>query len=272
MIADVVSTISEAFCKGGLEQACDLASAAVRAAPADSVARFRLFEMLLFSNQMERADKVLDALQALDATSAVYSAECRQLLRAHIIRQQYWTSCREPAFLGDVEPFQVLCLRAQVALRAGEATLAAGTAVDAEKARPPVSGHAGQDAFLDFRDGDDLCGGVLEVLTTTGRYFHIPFSRIERAEFQPPGCYRDLYWRRCQLSVRGGPDGVVYIPVLYGETAELAANSPDRGKLLTGRLTDWTKGPLVRGIGQKMFLAGDEGLPVLDIKTLTFGE
>ncbi|MCH4092638.1 type VI secretion system accessory protein TagJ [Acetobacter sp.] len=272
MTAESAASVSEAFRMGALEQATALAADAIKAAPTESRARFTFFEMLLFSNQTERADKVLDTLQAMDAKAGVYIAECRQLLRADVIRRQYWSSCREPEFVGDAEPSQLLCLRAQAELKAGDDVLAAKTAEEAEQVRAPAPGHVGTKAFADFRDVDDLCGGSLEVLTTTGRYFQIPFGRIESAEFQAAHCYRDLYWRRCQLSVRGGPDGVVYVPALYGGTVELAADSPDRGKLLTGQLTEWTEGPLVRGIGQKLFLAGDEGLPVLDIGTLTFGE
>lgn len=271
MTADSAAAVSEAFRKGEPERAAELAAAAVRAAPTDSRVRFTFFEMLLFSAQMERADRVLDTLQSMDTQAAVYVAECRQLLRAEIIRQQYWSSCREPEFVGEASKSQLLCLRAHAELRSGDETLAAKTAGEAEGFRDTVSGKAGAEVFADFRDADDLCDGSLEILTTTGRYFQIPFSRIESAEFHEAKCYRDLYWRRCELSVQGGPDGVVYVPVLYGCTAELTVDSPERGRLLTGQLTEWTEGPLVRGIGQKLFLAGEEGLPVLDVGTLMFG-
>ncbi|MBS0986206.1 type VI secretion system accessory protein TagJ [Acetobacter thailandicus] len=271
MTSDSISTTAtEAFRSGNPEHAVELATAAVRATPTQSQARFRLFEMLLFSNQFERADNVLDALQKLDTKAALYIAECRQLLRAEVSRQSYWSSGQKPEFLQGCEPAQALCLRALTELHAQDNVAAATTLEEAENIRPHAPGETNKAEFSDFRDTDDLCAGALEVLTTTGRYFQVPFSRVESASFLPVKCHRDLYWRGCHLNITNGPDGIVYIPAIYGATATLAEHLPERGKLLTGQMTEWTDGDVTRGIGQRLFLAGDEGLTLYDIGELTF--
>jgi type VI secretion system protein ImpE len=160
-----------------------------------------------------------------------------------------------------------LVLAALVAQRGGDAAEAARLAAEAEAARPHVSGHAGEAAFDDFRDADDLCAGFFEVLTSTGKYFWIPTERVDSIEFHPPKRARDLMWRRASMSVRNGPDGEVYLPAIYGtEEAELS----DALKL--GRETDWKGEALVRGLGQRLFLVGEEAIGVMDLTTIEFDD
>ena len=67
---------------------------------------------------------------------------------------------------------------------------------------------------------DDLTAGVLEVVTSTGKYYWIGLEQIIRLEFAPPKTVRDLLWRQADLEVKKGPTGVVYIPVLYPGSAQ----------------------------------------------------
>ena len=62
-------------------------------------------------------------------------------------------------------------------------------------------------------------------------------ERVEIIEFHDPLRPRDLLWRARQMVVRGGPDGEVFLPVLY---AGSHANPDDRIRL--GRMTDWRGG------------------------------
>jgi type VI secretion system protein ImpE len=69
------------------------------------------------------------------------------------------------------------------------------------------------------------------------------------------------------MSVTNGPDGDVYLPVIYGtDDSELS------DMLRLGRETDWleTPGP-VRGLGQRTFLVGEDAVGIMDLTTLTFG-
>ena len=156
-----------------------------------------------------------------------------------------------PDFLGEPTEAQTASLAAWVALRAGDAAGAAARAAEAESIRPPAPGMAADAAFDDFRDADDLCAGFFEVLTTTGKYFWMPTERVETVEFHAPKRPRDLFWRRASMSVRGGPDGDVYIPAIYG------TDDPALGdELRLGRATDWLgvgRGA-GRGVGQRAFL------------------
>ncbi len=103
------------------------------------------------------------------------------------------------------------------------------------------------------------------MLTTTGKYFWIPTERVEHVAFHKPQRPRDLYWRRVSMSVRDGPDGEVFLPVLYDSD-----EAEPRYRL--GRATDWRQeeGGPVRGVGQRAFLVGEELRPILELGELSF--
>lgn len=252
------------FRQGQLGPAVAAAGQYVRSNPADAGQRVLLAELLLFAGELERADAVLVAAEAVEPDAALVMAEFRQLLRAAVARRQLTAEGRLPEFLGEPTAVQKTILAALVATRAGDQQAAAEAAQAAEAIRPPVPGTANGAAFDDFRDADDLCNGSIEVLTTTGKYFWVPVERVLGMDFHPPKRPRDLFWRRCTMSVRDGPDGDVYLPVLY----EADAGADDGLRL--GRGTAWSDAAPVRGSGQRVFLVGSEGVPVTQLQSLEF--
>ncbi len=258
------TTAGQLFRDGRLDEAVEAAGRAVARAPSEIGARMLFAELLLFTGDFERADTALAAAEAVDPAGALVVAEFRQLLRAASARRQLAADGRLPAFLGAPTQAQTHTLEALVALRGGDHEAAGRAAASAEAARPAAPGTGNGVAFADFRDADDLCSGSFEVLTTTGIYYWIPTERVLSADFHPPKRPRDLFWRRCTMSVREGPEGDVYIPVLY----ETAAALEDGLRL--GRGTDWSDADPVRGVGQRTFLAGDEAMPVTALESLEF--
>jgi type VI secretion system protein ImpE len=260
-------TAGALFRAGKLADAVAAANVAVRKAPSDLAPRVLLAELLLFAGNLERADVILDAGSSVDPQAAVVIAEFRQLVRAEMARRQQRRDGRLPEFLGEPTATLATILQATIALRAGDAAEAAALAQKAETLRPRVTGSVDGKAFDDFRDADDLQAGYFEVLTTTGKYFWIPTERIESINFDKPKRARDLYWRRVNMSVRSGPDGVVYLPALYGDDDPGLSD-----ELRLGQATDWIKisEALVRGVGQRMFLVGNDTVPAMDMTEITF--
>lgn len=256
--------VTHLFRAGRLDEAISGAGDAVRRAPANTGGRILLAELLLFAGEFERADAVLLAADALDPGAALVVAEFRQLLRAASARRQLATEGRVPEFLGGPTPTQTHALEALVALRAGDRRAAAASVEAAEATRPASSGTGNGKPFADFRDADDVCGGSLEVLTTTGKYYWVPVDRVDSIDFHAPRRARDLFWRRCTMSVRDGPDGDVYLPTLY------EADGPVDDALRLGRGTEWSDAAPVRGTGQRTFMAGEDAMPINEIRSLTF--
>lgn len=252
------------FHEGRIAEAVAAASAGVKEDQADVGRRVLLAEMLLFGDDWARADAVLDAASAADPAAAIVVAEFRQLLRAAQARRQLVTDGRAPGFLGEPTQSQSCLLKAHAALRADDPEEAEAAAAAAEAARPNVSGVGDGVAFDGFRDLDDLLAGTLEVLTTTGKYFWVPVERIESMSFHKPQRARDLFWRRCSMVVRDGPEGDVYVPAIYD------GGLPTDDTLRLGRGTEWTQMSPVRGRGQRVFLAGEAGTPIHEFAEIRF--
>jgi len=268
-VPETENTAGELFRAGKLTAAIEAANGAVRRNPADLGSRVLLAELLVFANNLERADTILDAASQIDSTVMIGVAEFRQLIRAALARCEHSRAGRVPEFLGEPTTALRLSLAALVAFRAGDIEEAAQHAAEAEAARPRVAGHAGGTPFDDFRDADDLHAGFFEALTTTGKYFWIPTERVASIEFHPPRRARDLVWRRASISVTGGPDGDVYLPAIYD------TNKPDiSDEFLLGRATDWVgpeEGPML-GMGQRVFVVGEDATGIMDLTTLRFGQ
>jgi len=259
-------TAKDHFEAGDLPAAIDALNAEVKRHPTDTDKRGFLAEMLCFDGNLERADLMLDAIAKQDTGAAMGVALFRQAVRAEQARRQCFAEGRVPEFLGGPPPHLRLALEALVALRAGDAALAARLAEEAEAARPAVAGECDGAAFDDMRDIDDLTAGFFEVLTSTGKYYWVPMDRVDSIEFHKPERPRDLIWRRAHMLVSEGPEGEVFLPALYVPPGEV--DTPTR----LGRLTDWAgpEGGPVRGIGQRMYLIGEESVPIMQIGTITF--
>jgi type VI secretion system protein ImpE len=260
------SPIAALFRAGALDAAVAAANDAVRKTPMDVDARVLLAELLVLAGNLERADLLLDAASALDPSAALVMSEFRQLLRAEMARRQFWCDGRMPEILGAPTEAQQALLAAIVAWRAGDRETAERQADIAETCRSRARMRIGEQIYSDFRDADDLCGGNLEVLTTTGKFYWLPISGVETILFHPPRRPRDLAWRRADVSVADGPDGTVYLPALYAGVDPATSDG-----LRLGWETVWTETAPVRGSGQRVFLAGDEGLGIMDLTELRFG-
>jgi type VI secretion system protein ImpE len=256
------------FRAGHLTDALAAATAAVKKTPTDLGARVLLAELLTFAGNLERADVILDAASQVDPSALTVVAEFRQLLRGETARRQLYRDGRIPEFLGEPEPTEQASLAALVALRAGDIAEALAKSEEAETIRPRAPGLHGKTPFDDFRDANDLLPGFIETITSTGKYYWIPLSRIQTMIFHPPKRPRDLFWRRCSMAVSNGPDGDVYIPVTYHSDPE---TTDDAHRL--GRETSWSEegnGPII-GLGQRTFLIGDDAIGIMDLGTVELG-
>lgn len=255
----------ELYRAGRLTEAVAAMTEEVRGHPVDTIRRGFLTELLLLSGDLERADKQLDVLASQDPQSGPSIAVLRQVVRAAQARREFWREGRVPELLDTPTESVRLLLEASVAFRDGALEDATRLAANAEEARPRVRGSCGDTEFDDLRDLDDLCGGILEVLTSKGTYIWVPFERVESLEFRAPERPRDLLWRRVAIAVRDGPEGEVFVPVVYAGT-----DLDDTARL--ARSTEWTggDGAPVRGRGQRTYLVGDEAVPLLDMTVLRF--
>ncbi len=248
-----------------LDEAIAAMNVEVRTHPTDIDLRARLAELLCIAGNLDRADVILDAIVDLDPGTGVGVALFRHLVRAEQARHQFYTEGRVPEFLEKPDPVSELELRACVLARAGDFGQAAVLIAQRDELRTPVAGVADGVAFDDFRDLDDLCGGHLEVVTSNGKYYWAPISRVAELELRPLERRRDTIWRRARIRMLEGTEGEVYLPCVYD-----AADSTPAQRL--GHVTDFVgeDGPFIRALGLRSFLIGEDSRTILDLGKVTF--
>ncbi len=259
------------FREGKLQEAIEAQTAVVRDKPTDIDGRAFLADLHMLVGAYDKADRQLDLLSTQNVQLGVSVALSRQLLRGAIARQEVFEKGRAPEVATEPGPYVQAALLALVELRDGRGKEAAAILSEADEKRTRTPGRLGEDgaAFEDFRDADDLCAGFVEVLTSTGKYFWIPTDRIDFMEFEKPSRPRDIIWRQCRMEVRGGPEGVVYVPATY---PALPADG-EIDALRLGQTTQWEggDGTPTRGLGLRLFLVGDDGLSIDELRTVQFG-
>ena len=262
---------NELFEAGKLYDAIDSLGQELRSKPTDVVKRAFLAELLCFAGVWERADKQLDVIGHQDPEYMPGVVLLRQLLRAAEARQQFFSDGRLPEFLeapSQNENIQAY-LKMGVLLREEQIQETDDLLATIEQQRQPLKGICNDNPFTDFRDLDDVTAGLLEVLTSNGKYFWIALNQIQSIEFHPPKRPRDLLWRPARLMLKDDiPEGNVFIPTIYPTSAK---NDQELASL--GRLTDWHKydgSATVRGVGQRMFLVGEDAINIMDIQVIKF--
>ncbi len=253
------------FNEGKLDEALKAAADSVRSDPSNSGVRAMFAELLCFAGDLERADKQIEAAERIDAGAALPLVQFRQIIHAEAARLDFHESGRMPCFLTEASPEMKIRLEASLFLREGKTAEAQSKLVEAEELRSAVGGDLNGQHFDDLCDGDDLIASVLEVLTTDGRYFWIPLTTIDSIAFEPPKRPRDLLFRQALLSVRSGPEGVVFVPTLYA-----GSSASERLDIRLARATDWIgkEGQPVRGLGQRVLFAGSKEKAILDIESI----
>ena len=255
---------AELYRAGDLRGAIEAATAAVKQKPADILRRGFLSELLCIAGNLDRADAQLEVVTNQQPQAVAGVSLLRQLIRAARSRQEFFEAGRVPEVLSEPDAAVRASLQAWAMMRAGDIAGGAAVLSEAKASRAPVAGRMGDAPFADFRDLDDMFAGVFEVLTSTGKYYWVPVANVTRLVPRKPERPIDLLWLPVEMTVRDGPDGVVYLPTVYG-----GGSADDEDALRLGRATDWddTVEGAVRGRGLRMFLVGDR-----DLSTLQFGE
>lgn len=240
----------------------------IKRSPMDATARTFLFELLCFAGDHVRAGKQLDAIGQLsrDTDSRTAVQLYQELLNAESARQRTFREGTPPRFLLEPPAAVSLHLDALKQSQQGQLDLARATLDRASEQTKPLRLEAAGLVAEDFRDGDDFLAPVLEVFSRSS-YFWVPWEHLQYLEVNPPKNFRDLLWTPARLATFDGQLGEVFLPNLYPGTF---AAQDDLVRL--GRKTEWvdTGAGIVRGLGQKMFLIGDDARTLLELGELRF--
>lgn len=257
----------ELFREAKLAEAIEACAKEVQKNPGKPDARDLLCQLYCFTGEYERADKQLEVLGTQFADRGPAIALIRHLIRAAESRRQFYEQGRLPEFLVEPAEYVRKHVEASICIREAQQREAAGLLDQADQARPRMCGRANGTAFQDLRDADDLTSSFFEAMTTTGKYYWIPFEQVARITLHPTESPLDVLWRRCTIEVRGSTNGIMYLPQLYVDSSRSQDES-----IRVGKSTEWLgeEGEPVRGIGHRILMIDGEARPLVNIDLLEF--
>lgn len=257
---------AELYKAGRLAEAVETQVQDVKANPLDQAKRLFLFELAMFSGDLDRARRQIDALDFADNDLQRAAMDYRKLVDSEQARRDLLSRGLAPGFFG--EPAEHLRLRLQAVNRLRENAHAEATELlaRAAEATPAARGELNGKPFESLRDADDLFAGVLEVMAQ-GRYFWAGLEQVRLVAMNPPRFPRDLLYIPARLELEGEA-GDVFLPALYPGSHE---HLDDQVRL--GRMTDW-KGPEggpVLGVGQHTYLRDEDDIALLEWREFRSG-
>jgi len=221
---------------GKLDEAIQAVSAEVRDNPQDTRRRTFLFELLCFAGDFDRAEKHLDLAAQGSQPAEMGALLYHAALHAERTRQEMFNKKQYPMPKGG---------------ELGELSVT-------------INGKN----YHSVTDADPRVGGNLEVFAA-GSYMWIPLALLDSIEIAPPKRLRDLLWLPAKVRTSDKYEerelGEVLLPVL----TPFAARHADPNVRL-GRATLWEEaadGETVP-VGQKMLLADDDELPILEVRSV----
>lgn len=261
--------LCERLKSGDLGGAIRSALESVRSNASDPETRFLLAELLCFRGEFSKADSHLEVVSKQSPELGLSAVHRRQLIRAASIRQSCFGEGVVPEFLPPIDANARFQLKLWAEHRAGDGAAVSDLQNRLNRYCDELTGSCNGQRFRGFADLDDSTQSCLELLTATGRYFWIPWHRIESLDFEPVKRPRDLLWRSVRVRVRDGPESIAYIPVQCPLTSSAHGDAA-----VLGRETSWEERPtgVTVGIGQRILRVGDEDVPVLELSSLSFDE
>jgi type VI secretion system protein ImpE len=222
---------------GKLNEAIQSVIQTVRDKPTDDKARTFLFELLCFAGEYDRAEKHLDALLE-NKTETLHGALLyKAALHAQRTRESFYANSEYKNASAESDE--------------------------------PISASINGKQYANVRDADPRVGARLEVFAG-GSFMWIPFRHLERVDIEKPKRLRDLLWapsRVVNASTFKEELGDVLLPAI---TAEATRDESELVKL--GRETYFgvDEDGLEIPVGQKLLLADDEEIPLLEVRELVF--
>lgn len=254
--------IKELIQSGALAQACELIEKKLKDDPLNVDLRASYVELLCVKGELEKADSQLDMMVRQNPDFLVGAVNLRHLIRAMQSRLDFYNGADTASVFSETDEELQTLLKLRLAIKESQFSEAESLASTLESLRSNIAIEINGQAAVNVRDIDDSLCGYLELFGTDGKYYLTKFSEIEFLEVKDPESLLEVNLRRVEVSIKNGPSGEAFLPIVYAESTTEAER--------LGRETDWNElaPALFTGLGQKMWLVGDDALAISDIKTL----
>ena len=226
--------------------------------------RISLFQIFCVRGEWDRAIAQLATLNELTDTLSDFVRTYDLLIRCERFRQMVFSGERQPMLVGEPEPwiaylFQSLALDAN-----NKQEEAARLRNKAFEQAIPTSFLINGTIRADWLSEADSRFGPMFEACLNGKYYWIPFDRIEKIQIDAPTDLRDLVWTPSTITFASGGEQVAFLPARY-----LGSELIEDDGIRLGRRTEWTSmiDPYYSGLGQHMWTSGNEDFSILDVRS-----
>lgn len=250
---------------GNLQETLEQLQEQVRSDPADARLRVFLFQLLAINGDWNRALTQLNVAGELHDGNLAMMHMYREALSCEALRAEVFAGGRAPLIFGEPDAWMARLIEALRLVVAGQYEPAARMRDEAYEAASRTSGTIDDQPFEWIADADSRLGPVLEVIFN-GRYYWVPFDRIQRIHLDAPADLRDLVWMPAHFTWANGGEAVGLVPTRYPDS-----QSNEDPAIRMARKTDWIEKPqgTYLGLGQRT-LATDAGeYPLMEVRTIT---
>jgi len=228
--------------------------------------RIFLFQLLAVVGDWQKALDQLNVVGELDAGALPMVQTYRETIACEVLRTEIFAGRRSPLFLGEPDHWMALLLQSLGLAAAGKWDEADAAREEAFEQAPATSGAIDGQKFEWIADADSRLGPMLEAIVN-GRYYWVPFHRIQQIQVDPPTDLRDAVWLPVNFVWSGGGETVGFIPTRYVQSE---THAEDAVKL--SRKTLWTEPSpnTVIGHGQRMLVTDAGEYSLMDIRQIAF--
>ncbi|MCE9687201.1 virulence protein SciE type [Shewanella sp. AS16] len=254
--------LNELVKQGSLDLACEHCEKGLREDPLNGDLRAAYIELLCIRGDLSQADAQLDMMVRQHPDFLLGAVNLRQLIRADQARRDFYQGGMTATLFQGADAMFEHTLKLNLALKEADFTAATQLAGELEQQRDKAPLELNGQIVTDVRDLDDVLGGYVEVFGTDGKFYLAKFAEIASLSLHKPTSLIELVWRKAEIAIIDGPSGEAFLPLTYVGSSEESA--------LLGRDTDWlAQGEmLATGLGQKMWLVGDNAMPLSELTSL----
>jgi type VI secretion system protein ImpE len=257
-------TSAELVQAGRLEEGLSALQTEIRNKPEDTRLRIFLFQLNCVLGRLDKALTQLQVIASLNAETMLLAQIFRPVIACEMLRREVFAGKRTPLIFGEPMEWMGSLIQANELLARGEFAAAADSRGKAFEAAPASSGKINGEAFEWIADVDSRLGPVLEAFID-GKYYWVPFSRIQKIETEKPSDLRDLVWLAAQFTWTNGGAAPGHIPARYPGTEDSAD-----GPLRLVRTTEWQEKPgeTNLGLGQRVLATDANEYPLLGCRSI----
>ena len=249
---------------GRLEEGLKALQADIRNRPQEPKLRLFLFQLNCVLGQFDKALNQLQVVASLNADTMLLAQIFRPVIACELFRREVFTGKRRPLIFGEPTAWLGELIQANELVAQGHFAAATQSRASAFDAAPASQGKINGDDFDWIADADSRLGPVLEAIIE-GKYYWIPFCRIQKVETDAPSDLRDLVWIAARFTWTNGGSAMGHIPCRYPGTDQCAD-----GPLRLARRTEWQQhdADTYLGLGQRILVTNANECPLLECRTL----